>query len=240
MPFLFAELDPEIAAIASGDWGLQDPLRPIPGYFAEDPEEWMRRHNRFNAISEAGGVNLLFIGDSITEAWGAPEQRELWEINYAPYGAANFGIGGDRTQQILWRIENGNLDGISPKVVVLKIGVNNIWHEDSVPGKVAEGVIKVVTEIRRHLPATKILLQAVLPTGQFPDNAYRAKVKEINAIISHLDNGDTIRFINFGEIFVEPDGSISAETMPDFCHLSTRAYAQWADAIRPLLTEMMS
>jgi lysophospholipase L1-like esterase len=226
----FTDLPSDIQEKAAGDWGQQDPLHPLPGFFPEDPEAWMWRHNRFSAAARDGGVRVLFIGDSITEGWGG-EGADAWAKHFAPLGAANFGIGGDRTQQILWRLENGTLDGIEPEIVVLLIGVNNLWSMSHSASEVAEGVFDVVAEIQYRLPNVKILLQGILPTGEAADHPLRAIIRDINAALEAKDSGDKVRYVDFGSLFLEPDGTISAATMPDFCHLSGAAYAKWGEAL---------
>lgn len=226
----FSDLPADIQEKAAGDWGLQDPLVPLPGYFPEDAEEWMSRHNRFSAIAAAGGVRVLFIGDSITEGWGG-DGADTWAKHFAPLGAANFGIGGDRTQQILWRLQNGTVDGIEPGVVVLLIGVNNLWSMSHSASEVADGVFAVVAEIQNRLPNAKILLQGILPTGEAADHPLRAIIRDINTVLAAKSFPGQVRYVDFGSLFLEPDGTILASTMPDFCHLSAAAYAKWGEAL---------
>jgi lysophospholipase L1-like esterase len=217
----------------------QDPTVPMHGYFKDYPPAWMNFHTGFVAQAKQGKAELVFLGDSITQGWG--NQKELWSEKYAPRKAINFGIGGDRTQQLLWRIEHGTLDGLSPKVVVLKIGVNNLWNDVNThgPDKVAAGVGKVVATIRAKCPTTKVLVLGILPTGEKPEHGLRATIKKINAKSAELDDGKTVRFLDLGDKFLQPDGSISKDIMPDFLHLSAKGYRIWADAMEPLLSEML-
>jgi lysophospholipase L1-like esterase len=226
----FTDLPSDVQEKAAGDWGQQDPLHPLPGFFPEEPEEWMSRHNRFSALAKAGGVHVLFIGDSITEGWSG-EGADAWAKHFAPLGAANFGIGGDRTQQILWRLQNGTLDGIEPEVVVLLIGVNNLWSMSHSAEEVAAGVFAVVAEIQQRLPNAKILLQGILPTGEAADHPLRAIIRDINSALEAKEFLGNARYVDFGSLFLEPDGTILATTMPDFCHLSGAAYAKWGEAL---------
>jgi lysophospholipase L1-like esterase len=228
----------DIQEKAMGDWGLQDPLIPLPGYFPEAPDEWMERHQRFCDIAAEGGGRVLFIGDSITEGW-ASEGAAAWENHFAPLSTANFGIGGDRTQQILWRLQNGTLDGIQPEVVVLLIGVNNLWTMVHSADEVAAGILAVVNEIRQRLPDASILWQGILPTGEAADHPLRAIILEINSKLANHVMGEQVRFVDFGALFLAPDGSISSNTMPDFCHLSSTAYLKWAEALAAPLRELL-
>ena len=146
-------------------------------------EAWVKRHEGFVQIAGAGGVDVLFLGDSFTDGW-RNKGKVLWDAHFAPLKATNFGIGGDRTQHVLWRMQNGELDGISPKVVVVMIGTNNIGFErdrvtlrNTVPETI-EGVTAIIQGLRTKLPAAKVLLLAVFPRGEglilpprFPWNA---------------------------------------------------------------------
>jgi hypothetical protein len=201
---------------------------------------FMKAHENFVAIAKQGTAQLLFLGDSITAGWGG--QKAIWETAFGKYSPANFGIGGDRTQHVLWRIENGELDGIKPKAAVVMIGTNNSGS-DPAEG-IAKGVTKIVETIRQKSPATKILLLAVFPRGEKPStpekaNPGREKLKQVNEIIAKLDDGKKVFFLDIGSKFLEPDGSLTKEIMPDFLHLSAKGYQIWADAISPKLAELM-
>jgi lysophospholipase L1-like esterase len=233
------DIDPTIWAKATGEWSLQEPLVPLPGYFDDDGSAWLNRHVGYCERAQRGNVRVLFIGDSITEGWSAPEQKPVWDEFFAPLDAANFGIGGDRTQQILWRIEDGTLEGIEPEVVVLLIGVNNLWAMQHTADEVAAGIEAVVALLQAKLPRAKVLLQGILPTGEEADNPLRAIIKDINRRISRLDDGNRVRFYDFGNLFLEPDGRIGAEKMPDFCHLSPTGYRMWAEALSEPVKAML-
>ncbi|MFZ4508543.1 MAG: GDSL-type esterase/lipase family protein [Fimbriimonas sp.] len=233
-----ADLDPEVLALASGDWGKQDPSSHLPGYFNEAPDEWLERHHRFNTRASEGNVEVLFIGDSITEGWAGEAGAALWNEHFASLPAANFGIGGDRTQQLLWRIDNGNLDGISPSVVVLLIGVNNLWPQSHTAEEVAAGIQAVIARIQVKLPDAVILHYGIFPTMELPDHVIRGDVLAINAISARHADGERVRYIDLGPQFLQQDGSISADVMPDFCHLAPSAYAIWAESLLSQLADM--
>lgn len=193
-------------------------------------------HEKFVGIAKQGEAQLVFLGDSITAGWG--RQNEIWEKAFGQYKPANFGIGGDRTQHVLWRITNGELDGIKPKAVVVMIGTNNS-STDSADG-IASGITKIVETIRQKQPQAKILLLAVFPRGEKAENnPAREKLKQVNAKIAKLDDGQHVYFLDIGDKFLESDGSLSKEIMPDFLHLSAKGYQIWADAIGPKLAELM-
>jgi lysophospholipase L1-like esterase len=158
--------------------------------------------------------------------------------------AANFGISGDRTQHVLWRMDNGELDGIHPKVVVLMIGTNNTGKErdkktprNSVPEAI-EGVQAVVADIRTRLPDSKILLLGIFPRGTL-DDSQRAQVALINTVICKLDDGKMVKFLDIGSKFLDADGTLPKTVMPDLLHPNAHGYQIWADAMNPTLEAML-
>ncbi len=207
-----------------------------PAAVATLRNDWLTRHEGFSAIAQKGGVDLLFVGDSITDNW-RNAGKAIWAKRYEPLKAANFGIGGDKTEHVLWRLQNGNLDGIHPKVAVLMIGTNNT-DRDTAP-QIAEGVSVIVKEIQARSPATKVLLLGVFPRAEKPDAPVRAKIAEINRIISKLDDGKKVFFLDIGQKFLQPDGTLTKNIMPDFLHPNAAGYQIWADAIQGELTELL-
>lgn len=198
---------------------------------------WMNRHEGFVDIAKKGGVDVLFLGDSITDAWRGKAAQPTWDKLFVPLNPANFGIGGDRTQHVLWRIQNGELDGIKPKVVVLMIGTNNTGQDSA--EQIADGIAAIVKTIRQRSPSTKVMLLAVFPRGEQPGNPGRVKIAEINKTIGKLDDGRNVRYLDIGGKFLQPDGTLTKDIMPDFLHLSARGYEIWGEAINPLLHEML-
>ncbi len=197
---------------------------------------FMAKHEAFVKTAKEGKAQVVFLGDSITAGWGG-NGKEVWASAFGKWEPANFGIGGDRTQHVLWRIENGELDGLKPKAAVLMIGTNNA-STDPADG-IARGVTRIVETIRKKLPTTKILLLAVFPRGEKASpNPGREKLKEVNAIIAKLHDGKSVFFLDIADKFLQPDGSLTKEIMPDFLHLSPAGYQIWADAITPKLTEL--
>ena len=192
------------------------------------------QHEKFVAIAKEGKTDLVFLGDSITAGWGG--KKEIWDKAFGMYRPANFGIGGDRTQHVLWRITNGELDGIKPKAAVLMIGTNNSGGDPA--DGIAKGVTKIVETLRAKLPDTKILLLAVFPRGE-KANPQREKLKEVNSTIAKLDDGKSVFYLDIGDKFLQPDGTLTKEIMPDFLHLSAKGYQIWADSIAAKLAELM-
>jgi lysophospholipase L1-like esterase len=212
-----------------------------------DPN-WVKRHEGFVEIARQGGVDVLFLGDSITDGWRREERgggKKVWDREFAPLRAANFGISGDRTQHVLWRLQNGELDGLKPKAVVLMIGTNNTGFERdgttprNTPAETAAGVTAIVKLLRTKLPATKILLLAVFPRGEKPDHPQRLQINEINRAIARLADGKAVRFLDIGARLLAADGTMPKDIMPDFLHPAEKGYEIWAAAIKEPLAALL-
>lgn len=192
------------------------------------------QHKAYVEKAEKGGIDVYFLGDSLTLQWN---DNAVWKKYYAPLKAASFGVGGDRTGHVLWRLQHGELpDACQPKLFVLLVGINNIKHH-SAP-QIAQGVTAIVTLLREKRPQAKILLLGVFPTGPRP-NVLRDKVVDLNKIIAALDDGRNVRFLNFGDTFINADGSITQDIMIDGVHLTEKGYEIWARNMNPLLREML-
>lgn len=216
-------------------------LIPAPRDF---PTNWLARHAENLATAKKGGVDILFLGDSIMDGWHWDNGgKNLWAKYFAPRHAANFGIGYDRIQNVLWRIENGELDGLDPKVVVLLIGTNNTGNEDNgqprntIP-EIIEGISHLVRRIQFHLPRAKIILLGIFPRGEKSD-PIREQVKAVNAGMSALSDGNQVKFLDFGGKFLSADGALSRELFPDLLHPNEKGYRIWTDALNPALDEML-
>ena len=207
-------------------------LVPAPRDF---PTNWMARHEENVVTAKRGGVDILFLGDSITDGWHWDTGgRRIWEKTFAPRHAANFGIGYDRIQNVLWRVENGELDGISPKVVVLLIGTNNTGNEDdgkprNTTPEIIGGISNLVGRIEAHLPQAKIILFGIFPRGEKSERI-REQVKAVNAGIARLAN-EKIKFMDIGGKFLAVDGTLPRELFPDLLHPNEKGYQIWADAV---------
>ena len=197
----------------------------------------LRRHADFNEIARRGDIDLVFLGDSITQRWGEAG-REVWDKYYSRRKVANFGIGGDRTQHVLWRIEHGNFDGIYPKAIILLIGINNSSAGNTAQ-EIADGVMTIVQKLREKVPGSKILLLAVFPSGERPENPERVRAIAANAIFQKVADGRMIRYLDIGDRFTKGDGTISKIIMPDFDHLSPSGYELWAEAIEPVVKDLL-
>ena len=212
-----------------------------PAHSAVTPEPrsggWMNRHDSFNQRVAKGNVDLLFIGDSITHAWES-NGKKVWAEYYAKRNAVNLGIGGDRTQHVLWRLDNGNIKNISPKVAVVMIGTNNSGDGRNTAEEMIDGVTAVIDKLRDKLPKMEILLLDIFPRGQ-RINSQRGKILQVNQVLSRLDARPHVTFLRIGQNFVRTDGSIAKDIMPDFLHLTPKGYEIWAKAIEPTLARLM-
>jgi beta-glucosidase len=218
--------------------------RPAQAHSAVEPaprgeEWWQQRHRAINQrVAEAGEqARVIFIGDSITQGWEGAG-REVWERYYAPRRALNLGIGGDRTQHVLWRLDNGNLDGLKPRVAVVMIGTNNSNGEDNTVEQIAEGVRAIVAKLRARLPETKVVLLAIFPRAENP-GTQRGKVLQVNQILQRLGDNRDVFYVDFGYKFLNDQGLIPRELMPDYLHLSPAGYAIWAESIEGLLAHLL-
>lgn len=208
-----------------------DTVKPVPREGG-----WMQRHELINSRAKEGDKDILFLGDSITQGWEGAG-KDAWAKAYTPRKAMNAGIGGDRTQHVLWRIENGNIAGITPKVAVLMIGTNNSGTNTS--EDIAAGIKAIVDKLGEKLPNTKVLVLAVFPRGANKDDAKRKVNEGANAIVAKLADGKRVHYLDIGPKFLEPDGTLSKEIMPDLLHLSPKGYSIWVDSIESKLVELL-
>jgi lysophospholipase L1-like esterase len=209
---------------------------------------FLELHQKFLERGKAGPIGVLMLGDSITEGW--TKAPHVWERYYGKMEPANFGIGGDLTQHVIWRIENGELEGIHPKVVVLMLGTNNSASHTG--EEIAAADKKIVEMIRAKIPGAKVLLLAIFPRGARKDaqgvvteksiedaTKRMAVINAANAELAKLDDGKNVRFLDVGAKFLGQDGKIPWQIMPDQLHPTAAGYQLWAEAMQPLLTEMM-
>jgi lysophospholipase L1-like esterase len=217
----------------------EDPAQPAPRkkeYPWMSVASWNQRHEAYVKRAKEGKCDLLFLGDSITEGWG---HNAVWQKHYSPLNAVNLGIGGDTTENVLWRITNGELEGLAPKAAVVLIGTNNFGLEGHAPDAVAKGVAAVVQTLRKKLASTRVLLLAIFPRDEKPGTETRNRIKKVNEQIAKLDDRKNVRFLDLGPKLTQPDGSLSKDIAPDFLHLSEKGYQIWAEAMDPLLKELM-
>lgn len=207
--------------------------------------QWM--HKSFLARAKQP-MDVLFLGDSITEGWArAPH---IWNHFYGMHRPANFGIGGDQTQHVIWRIENGELDGVQPKVVVFMLGTNNTASHTA--EEIIAGDKKIIEMIRTKIPKAKVLVLAIFPRGPRRDaqgviteaeaasaEKRMAIISAVNAELARLDDGKDVRFLDINHVFLGQDGRIPYSIMPDQLHPAPAGYQLWAEAMQPLLAQLM-
>ena len=196
---------------------------------------WIQRHELMNRQAQKGHIDLIYVGDSIVEHYNK-QGKEVWAHYYAGRNALNLGISGDRTEHVLWRLDHGNIEGITPKLAIIMIGQNNGGHNTA--EEIAEGVTAVVQRLRAKLPGTKILLLAIFQRREKP-TPERAVLDKANEIVSKLADGKTVYYMDINHIYVQPDGSIPKSLMYDFEHPTPLGHKVWAEAIEPKVAELM-
>jgi lysophospholipase L1-like esterase len=208
---------------------------------------WAARHAACVALMKSRQPEVVMLGDSITHFWGGDPDGEgvagrrtgieEWNRFFAGRRVVNLGYGWDRTENVLWRLTHGEFDGVSPKVVVVMIGTNNM--DLNTVDEITEGITEICRELHRRSPSTRILLLGIFPRGPSPD-ATRAKVAAVNERIAKLNGHDGVTYLDIGHAFLEPDGSISKDVMYDFLHPSALGYARWSAAMKPTLDLLMA
>lgn len=200
---------------------------------------WMPRHEaKLKELKELGDVELLMIGDSITHGW-ENQGKPIWEKFYGKRKAFNIGFSGDRTEQVLWRFENGEIDGIKPKVAVIMIGTNNTGHRQDPPEETSAGIEAIIEQLHEKSSETNILLLAIFPRGEKPDDELRKINDAINERIEKFAESPKITFLDIGDKFLDKDGTLPKDIMPDLLHPNLEGYEIWAKAIEPTLKDLL-
>ncbi len=233
---LIAEPTPEeTAKMCSGPAPAGKPWEPAYGFWKDAPKYWLPTHYGFVKETKKGNVDILFFGDSLTKGWSGAG-KEIFDKNYAPLKTANIGIGGDTTRQTLWRIDHEALDGIQPKVIVLMIGVNNIFTKTGNDEEISKGVAEILKQFQAKCPKSKILLLGILPLG---NEEQSARAKNINGMLAKLEGGQ-VRFLDMSAKFQGADGKIIPELYRnDKVHLEKPGYVAWDETMLPILKEML-
>lgn len=198
---------------------------------------WTLRNDAVNERVKQGNVDLLLIGDSITHGW-ENDGKKYWYQYYAPRNAVNMGFGGDRTQHVLWRLDHGHLENISPKLAVLMIGTNNSKGDDNTAEEIADGIIAICTKIQEKCPKTKILILAIFPRGPEP-SPQREKNAKASLLASKIADDKMIYYLDINDKFLTKDGFLSMKIMPDYLHPNEAGYKIWAEAIESKVAELM-
>jgi beta-glucosidase len=198
---------------------------------------WTLRNDAVNERVKQGNVDLLMIGDSITHSW-ENAGKKCWEKYYEPRNAVNMGFSGDRTQHVLWRLDHGHLEGISPKLAVIMIGTNNSNGDDNTAEEIGQGIIAICNRIRTKCPRTKILILAIFPRGPEPSEQ-REKNAKASLLASKIADGKMIHYLDINDKFLTDEGFLSKKIMPDYLHPNEAGYKIWAEAIEPKVAELM-
>lgn len=199
-------------------------------------------HQQLVAKAGQGTIDVYFVGDSITRRWGATDYPQLlahWRENFFGWNVGNFGWGGDSTQHILWRLRNGELKGVRPKVFVVLAGTNNLSSAKSIDDvdAIACGVLEIVRTCRQAAPQATVVLMGVFPRQDIPDAA--SKVGRLNTRLEKGADGKQVRFVDLHDKFVDEQGQLRAGLFPDKLHPALPAYQLWAEALKPIFTEML-
>lgn len=205
---------------------------------------WLPRHRQKiedakRMVAEGRSPQLVFIGDSITQGW-EKEGAAVWRQNYAGYNALGLGFGGDRTENVLWRLQRGAVDGLDPKVAVLMIGTNNAGLRGDFPAITLAGIRRNVEELKQRLPRTRILVLGIFPRDAGADGPMRRLNEQVNAQLPALADGRRVFFLNLNQAFLAPGGVLSKDIMPDLLHPNEAGYAIWANAMQPELDRLMA
>ena len=200
---------------------------------------WMPRHEQ--KLKEKGALKncqLVWIGDSITHGWEG-EGKEIWSEKYAKYDSLNLGFSGDRTEQVLWRLDHGAVEGLNPKLVVLMIGTNNAGHRQEPSEETAQGITAIVQDLKKRLPNSKLLVLGVFPRGETPSDSLRKLNEKTNQLIAPLADNKQVFFLDISKSFLDSNGNLPADIMPDRLHPNRKGYELWAQAIDGKLGELL-
>jgi lysophospholipase L1-like esterase len=237
---------PLTIAIFTAAWCQAQTTQPVP---ADQPSPRLDAnsqlaHRQLLEKAKQSRIDIYFEGDSITRRWGATDYPQLlanWNQNFHGWNAADFGWGGDTTQNILWRLQNGELDGVNPKVIVILAGTNNVSHGVGVGARadnIAASIKAIVDICRQKAPNATIILTAIFPRNDFP--AAMPSINKINQTIAGFADGKKIRFLNVNDQLADKDGKLFQGMMnPDKLHPAMKAYQIWADALKPIFTELL-
>ena len=208
---------------------------------------WLNRFDEINRRIEQGNIDLLFVGDSITHFWEGtiyPADSEphgtagqvVWDEYYSQRNAVNIGIGGDKIEHILWRLDNGNIDGISPKLIVLLAGTNNV--EDNTAAEIADGIVAIIDKLQLKLPDSKILLLSIFPRGEHPNDLRKILANASDTAAARIADRDKVFYMDIAANFLSNDGILRPDIMPDALHPNEQGYRIWAESIEPIVSQL--
>lgn len=221
-------------------------LAPAPK-LENDCYDWWARHKEVLKVKDAINPEIALIGDSITHFWGGdpPGPRKngpkAWDDVFSGKRVLNLGFGWDRTQNVLWRLDNGEFDGLRPRYVILNIGTNNFSGtanaRENTPAEVAEGIKAIYARLNAKSPGSKIILMGVFPRGASPKDGFRPKIAALNQLLAAFAKEKGLAFLDLGAKMLGSDGALPREIMGDAVHPTEKGYALWAAALKELLKE---
>lgn len=202
-------------------------------------------HEQLLKKAKSGRIDVYFAGDSITRRWGATDYPDFlanWKQNFHGWNAANFGWGGDKVENVLWRLSNGELDGVNPKVIVLMAGTNNVGavrgtDTDAAAADIVERLKAVLAVCRAKAPEAVVILMGITPRNDRP--AAGPVIDKVNERLARLADGKKVRYLSINDKLADKDGKLLDGMSPDRLHLSAKGYQVWADALKPVLTELL-
>ncbi|MBB75604.1 MAG: acetylglucosamine-6-sulfatase [Planctomycetaceae bacterium] len=200
---------------------------------------WSDRHTQKLKASKNQSVDLLMIGDSITHGWEG-HGKKVWQEYYAQRNAFNIGYSGDRTEHVIWRLQHGEIDSISPQLAVVMIGTNNTGHRQDPPAETAAGIKQILVELRQRKPQMKVLLLAIFPRGATADDKLRKINTSINEYIKQYADGKSIFFLDLNSAFLDDRGRLPKSVMPDLLHPHEAGYRRWAKAMEPTILKLLA
>lgn len=209
---------------------MSKPLSVIP---TERQEDWWQQRHQQKLIEKKAlesELDILFVGDSITHAWEV-EGEAAWQEYFSGYTTFNLGYAGDRTEHLLWRIQNGEIDKLSPRFIVLLIGTNNAGHRHDTPEDIAAGVKAIIDELTKRLPKSKLFLMAIFPRSRDSTKRMRIRVDQTNNLIQQFTNQQHCLWLDMNQQFLSNEGVLLESVMPDLLHLNSEQYYKWAAVI---------
>ena len=199
---------------------------------------WNDRHElRQKQKADLGELDILLLGDSITQGWEG-SGADPWKKTFGDLSMFNLGFSGDRTEHVIWRLQNGEVEGLNPKVVMLLIGTNNTGHKPDKPEEIATGIQCILDELKSRLPESKVVLLALFPYDKDPNSPRRKNNNAVNEIIKDYDDGQQVFFVDINESLFDAEGNMTKEITPDFLHLSKKGYEIWADRVNDKIREL--
>lgn len=212
-----------------------NPVKQIDGW----PEVWWEpRHQQKIQQAKQTEIDLLMLGDSITHGWENQGQA-VWQQFYQDRNAFNLGFNGDRTEHVLWRLKHGAVDNMAPRLIVLMIGTNNTGHRMDPALHTANGISAIVSELRDKLPQSTILLLGIFPRNASPYNEMRKRNDEINQLVSKLEDKNFVHYLNINPVFLDDNQMLHENVMPDLLHPNALGYQRWAEAMEPMIQQLM-